>query len=81
MPHTKCVQAATIHDAVQLKQCMIRTTCVQAAAAKGVPESGADGMDVDSAPTLDTLFKKTNAKPAIYWLPLTEEEVCGCLSA
>jgi len=25
--------------------------------------------------TLDTLFRKTNTKPNIYYLPLTEEEV------
>ena len=25
--------------------------------------------------TLDELFRKTAAKPCIYWLPLTEEQV------
>mmetsp|Transcript_37927 Transcript_37927/g.45726 ORF Transcript_37927/g.45726 Transcript_37927/m.45726 type:complete len:115 (-) Transcript_37927:465-809(-) len=26
-------------------------------------------------PTLDDLFRKTKAKPPIYWLPLTDEQV------
>jgi len=47
-----------------------------AAAAKAAADVGpAEDMAVDAAPTLDTLFRKTTAKPAIYWLPLTEEEV------
>jgi len=29
----------------------------------------------ETVKTLDTLFKKTNTKPNIYYLPLSEEEV------
>jgi hypothetical protein len=36
---------------------------------------GGEDMAVD-VPLLDQLFKKTAALPAIYWLPLTEEQVC-----
>ena len=32
-------------------------------------------------PTLDDLFKKTKAKPHIYYLPLTEEQVAAKLAA
>ena len=28
------------------------------------------------AKLLDDLFRKTNALPCIYWLPLTDEQVC-----
>ena len=28
---------------------------------------------------LDDLFRKTKATPCIYWLPLSEAEVCGCV--
>jgi RNSP1-SAP18 binding (RSB) motif len=29
----------------------------------------------DEGLSLDDLFKKTQAKPAVYWLPLTDSEV------
>jgi hypothetical protein len=32
-------------------------------------------------PTLDDLFKKTRAKPHIYYLPLTEKDVAEKLAA
>lgn len=35
----------------------------------------ADLVAVDPVKTLDDIFRKTNAKPHIYYLPLTEEEV------
>lgn len=28
-------------------------------------------------PTLDELFRKTEAKPMLYWLPLTEEQIAA----
>lgn len=28
--------------------------------------------------SLDDMFRKTKAQPAIYWLPLTDEQVCLC---
>ncbi len=31
--------------------------------------------------SLDDLFRKTTAKPQLYWLPLTEEQVCLWVSA
>ena len=29
---------------------------------------------------LDDLFRKTKTTPSVYWLPLTETEVCVCVS-
>ena len=37
-------------------------------------ESKAD--EEPPAKLLDDLFRKTKATPCIYWLPLTEEQVC-----
>jgi len=42
--------------------------CVAGAAAKVEEEP--------PAKLLDDLFRKTNALPCIYWLPLTDEQVC-----
>ena len=37
-----------------------------------------DKVEVEEPPAklLDDLFRKTKATPCIYWLPLTEEQVC-----
>ena len=34
-----------------------------------------NASDKETVKTLDTLFRKTNTKPNIYYLPLNEEEV------
>jgi len=41
------------------------------------PQTKTTGVKKESRPTkaLDELFRKTKAKPVIYWLPLTDEEV------
>lgn len=34
-----------------------------------------NSSEKETVKTLDTLFKKTNSRPNIYYLPLSEEEV------
>ena len=34
----------------------------------------ASQVDEPPPPTLDDLFQKTNTKPSLYWLPLTEDQ-------
>lgn len=36
--------------------------------------------EVEKTPTLDDLFKKTRAKPQIYYLPLTSQQVAEKLA-
>jgi apoptotic chromatin condensation inducer in the nucleus len=36
---------------------------------------GSRGREEHPVRTLDELFRKTTAKPCIYWLPLTDEQV------
>lgn len=36
---------------------------------------GKNAMDVEPPKQLEDLFRKTNASPSIYWLPLSEEQV------
>uniref|UniRef100_A0A7S3QPV0 Uncharacterized protein n=1 Tax=Dunaliella tertiolecta TaxID=3047 RepID=A0A7S3QPV0_DUNTE len=70
--------AAAAAEAAAARQKRMRLDAEAAAVGRGT-EGGAAGraedMAVDAMPTLDSLFRKTAAKPAIYWLPLTEEEV------
>ena len=33
--------------------------------------------EAPSAPTLDQLFRKTQAQPPLYWLPLTDQQVAA----
>jgi len=41
-----------------------------------VEEGGAKVEEEPPAKLLDDLFRKTVAMPCIYWLPLTDEQVC-----
>lgn len=44
----------------------------------GAPEPQDQAMgDAEAEVALDDLFKKTEAKPAVYWQPLSEEEVAA----
>lgn len=36
----------------------------------------ADNQPIPEAKLLDDLFRRTKAAPSIYWLPLSEEQVC-----
>lgn len=35
-----------------------------------------DNLPIPEAKLLDDLFRRTKAAPSIYWLPLSEEQVC-----
>jgi hypothetical protein len=50
------------------------------AAAAAAGEPAAPAAEEPPVLSLEDLFKKTTTKPFIYWLPLTEEQVCSALS-
>jgi hypothetical protein len=72
------VIAAGSVAAAQARPGGVAAAAAQAAASAAAPRAvRAAPAPAAAAPakTLDTLFRKTLAPPALYWLPLTEEAV------
>jgi len=53
----------------------VRSGCVRIAQAPAVVEEEADVLD------LDAIFRRTTEEPALYWLPLTEEQAAARAAA